>query len=149
MWLTYFRSSVVSVSSSKDAGSNFDVLSVGDPLPGFGLLPIIRLYMSSSRKSLIRTAKSSIDPGGRVIRLFKKLALSPSKSSTAAVRSILRKRRFGLPPFHLRKVASKFDSGGRDRGLELFVLGFELCLIFVGPDPNKFVLRLTHPGVLR
>src|SRR5436190_23273698 len=63
-----------------------------------------------------------------------------------AVEPLLCKRRFGLAHFHLRNVGSKFDSGGRDRGLELFALRFELRLIFVGPDPNKFVLWPIHPG---
>ena len=47
---------------------------------------------------------------------------------------------------HLRTVAAQFDSGGRDRGLKLFGLRFELRLVFVGPDPNKLVLWPIHPG---
>jgi hypothetical protein len=59
---------------------------------------------------------------------------------------LLRKRRFDFAHFHLRNVASEFDTGGRDRGLQLFCLCFELRFIFVGPDPNKLILWPIHPG---
>ena len=59
---------------------------------------------------------------------------------------LLRKRRFDFAHFHLRNFAAKLDSAGRDRGLELFGLRFELRFIFVGPDPNKFVLWPIHQG---
>src|SRR5215204_2990004 len=59
---------------------------------------------------------------------------------------LLCKRRFRIAHFHLRNVAAELDSGGRDGGLELFVLRFHLRLVFVGPDPNKFVLWPIHPG---
>jgi hypothetical protein len=58
----------------------------------------------------------------------------------------LRKRRFGLAHFHLRDVAAKLDSGGGDRGLELFVLRFHIRFIFVRTDPDEFILRTVHPG---
>jgi len=63
-----------------------------------------------------------------------------------AVEPLLHKRRFGLAHFHLRNIAAKFDSGGGDGGLELFGFRFDIRLVFIGPDPNEFVLRSIHPG---
>jgi hypothetical protein len=46
----------------------------------------------------------------------------------------------------LATLPPSLTQGGRDRGLKLFALRFELRFIFVGPDPNKFVLWPIHPG---
>jgi hypothetical protein len=53
----------------------------------------------------------------------------------------LSKRRLNLAHFHLGDVAAELDSGCGHRRLKLFVLRFEIRLIFVTPDPDKFVLR--------
>src|SRR5687768_15968938 len=54
-------------------------------------------------------------------------------------------RRFDLAYFHLRDVRSQLDPRLRNLRLKRLTLGFKVRLVFIGPDPNKLVLRPVHP----
>src|ERR1044071_9790967 len=73
-------------------------------------------------------------------------AIATVPASLGRSNPALRERRFGFAHFHLGDVAAELESGGRDRGLELFGLRFHLGFVSVGPDPDEFVLRPIHPG---